>query len=75
MSIFTVQQQKQQQQQFSVSKSCSLPRIPQNRLPVVHILTSRSEHADEKVRERKSLHNMFKIHMHSLFLERRTISI
>ncbi|UJR26392.1 hypothetical protein I4U23_007724 [Adineta vaga] len=50
MSIFTVQQ-KQQQQQFSVSKSCSLPRIPQNRLPVVHILTSRSEHADEKKEE------------------------
>jgi hypothetical protein len=40
--MLTVQQQQQQQ---SVTK-----KIPQNRLPVVHILTSRSDNDDEKVR-------------------------
>jgi len=46
--MLTVQQKQQQQQ--SVTKNSILQKIPQNRLPVVHILTSRSDNDDEKVR-------------------------
>ncbi|CAF1323044.1 unnamed protein product [Adineta steineri] len=39
----TLSMHRQQQQQQMVSQSLTLPKIPQNLVPVVHILTSRSE--------------------------------
>ncbi|CAF2057881.1 unnamed protein product [Rotaria magnacalcarata] len=41
MSLLTVQQQ-------SIVKSITLPKISQNRLPLVHILTSRTDNDDER---------------------------
>ncbi|CAF5098312.1 unnamed protein product, partial [Rotaria magnacalcarata] len=41
MSLLTVQQQ-------SIVKSITLPKISQNRLPIVHILTSRTDNDDER---------------------------
>lgn len=43
MSLLAVQQQ-------SIVKSLILPKISQNRLPIVHILTSRTDNDDERVR-------------------------
>ncbi len=48
MSTVTVQQQ--QQQQKPVIKNTILPKIPQNHLPLVHVLTSRTDNDYDKVR-------------------------
>lgn len=45
MSTLTVQQQKQ-----PVIKSTILQKIPQDHLPLVHVLTSRTDNDNEKVR-------------------------
>jgi hypothetical protein len=46
MSTLTVQQQQQQQQKPVIQST-----IIQNRIPLVHVLTSRSENEDEKVKD------------------------
>jgi len=45
MSTLMVQKQKQ-----PVMKNTILQKIPQNNLPIVHVLTSRTDNHDEKVR-------------------------
>jgi hypothetical protein len=45
MSTIIVQKQKQ-----PVIKNSILEKIPQNNLPIVHVLTSRTDNNDEKVR-------------------------
>jgi len=45
MSTIIVQKQKQ-----PVIKNTILEKIPQNNLPIVHVLTSRIDNNDEKVR-------------------------